>query len=129
MTSITPVHVDLVCFWVSNGAGTFNRDREGRRVNDMIANRLLDAEEVRELVEGETYDIADILKLGIPFFNTLDREFIAIADDGEIVQATPLGEKRHVSATLEEFISRLLKEPLFYESHLSGEDFELDDVL
>lgn len=129
LTNFKAVHPDLLAFWQADGAGSFIRDRGGNRVNDMASNRLLDAEEVLELVQGDTYDVADLMKFGTPFFNKLDREFIAIADNGEIVDTTAMGERRLVAASLREFVDRLLVNPLFYEEHLSGtDDLNPDDV-
>lgn len=128
LTLHRPIHPDLLAFWRENGAGDFNRDKDGSRINDGVSNRLLDAEEICELIAEVTYDIVDITKFGMPFFNTLDREFIAIAPNGEIIDVTPIGERRLVAASLPEFIGRLLAAPLFYEDHLSGADLEPDDV-
>lgn len=128
LTLHRPIHPDLLAYWRDNGAGDFSRDKDGSRIHDCVNNRLLDAAEILELTEVVTYDIADITKFGMPIFNTLDREFIAIAPDGEIVEATPLGERRLVAVSLAEFIDRLLANPLFYEEHLSGDDLEADDV-
>ncbi len=128
LTLHRPIHPDLLAFWRENGAGDFNRDKDGSRIHDGVSNRFLDAAEIFELIAVVTYDIADIPKFGTPFFNTLDREFIAIAPNGEIVEATPLGERRLVAVSLAELIKRLLANPLFYEEHLSGDDLEADDV-
>ncbi|MEG4416965.1 hypothetical protein Q5692_40290, partial [Microcoleus sp. C2C3] len=69
LTKVTEVNRDLLAFWKDHGAGTFNRDRNGNRVDDMINNRLLDPEEVLELLEGATSDIAALVAVGTPFFN------------------------------------------------------------
>lgn len=115
LASFAPVHPDLVSFWRTYGAGRFNQDRNGRTVEEMVSNRLLDPEEVLALLEHASFDTEDIRAIGLPFFNTLDREFLAIARDGSIVGATPAGEKSKVSGSLQTFILSLTEDPLCYE--------------
>jgi hypothetical protein len=109
-------HADLIAFWNVNGAGDFNLTPDGKRFNEMMSNRLLDAEDIADLINGGDPNILSLLRYGIPFFNTLDRDYILIAANGEIIEITASGDRRVVSNSLDDFIQQLLTDPTFYES-------------
>lgn len=108
----------LVEFWKTQGSGFFDRDESGEIINDMITNELIQPEQILEMLQDETGDFDDLLKIGLPFFNTLDREFLAIAPTGEIVDLNASEGRRVISKTFGEFIEALMENPTFYEDGL-----------
>lgn len=123
---ITSVHGSLVDFWRSKGSADFNRNAAGSKIEPLITNQVLGPDEVIELISEPSYDTEAIIKLGVPFFVKLDREFVAVTDTGEIVQANPDGSPLVLAANLSEFLEKVTDRPLFYDDFLSPDDFVPD---
>jgi hypothetical protein len=115
LLSLWELSHDLLEFWRITGAGDFNLKPDGSRYNEIVSNRLLDAEDVLDLIEDGDPEILALLEFGMPFFNTLDRDYILIAGNGEVIEVSPSGAKRLICPNVDEFIKRILAEPLFYE--------------
>ncbi|TLX17117.1 hypothetical protein [Rhizobium sp. MHM7A] len=123
LCQVTSVHESLVDFWRSKGSADYNRDVDGATIEPLITNQVLGPDEVIELIAEPTYDTEAIIKLGVPFFVKLDREFVAITDTGEVVQAKPDGSPLVLAASLSEFLDKVTERPLFYDDYLPPGDF------
>lgn len=107
-----PVPPSLKRYWLEQGSGFFTKDASGNFVSDTVANRLLDPEDVLDLLDNAD-DLQDEFKFGMPFFEMNDRRFLLIDPSGQIVSAEI--ELRVICSSMEEFMRRIVREPFFYD--------------
>jgi hypothetical protein len=121
LRAVAAVPAALEDYWLRHGHGFFIEDVDGNLISDDVANRLIDPNEVLDLLQNAA-DLAPEFKHGIPFFEMNDRRFLLIAPDGRIVSAEVGVEV--VSQSFEEFIDRIVREPFFYDGEVDGDDEE-----
>lgn len=112
---IPPALIDI---WTSCGYGFFSSDAEGNRLTSST-NRLVHPNELEEIKSTPTTLYADPFACGVPFFETLDLNYLTMKPDGSIVycpfQASPI----LISESAEVFFESLMANPDFYETPIN----------